>query len=112
MSKTLTKTQERIVALALVGGSLHPQKGEANSVNDLKRKGLVRSDHYLIGRASITDELRRIFFTENKPVFAIQTDGFSNVAVFDHGHHIAACKTEEQAHRVVRALQLLAKTAN
>jgi hypothetical protein len=111
MSKTLTKLQERIVARVLADpmNTLYLSKGQVNSAKSLIDKGLIDRHCYgsMIQSQYLTPEIKSVFFGENDEVFAVQ-DIYDNCwLIFENRELVAKPRSEEKAHRIVKALKCL-----
>jgi hypothetical protein len=108
MAKTLTPLQERMIArlMAHPADTLYLREGSVHSVNNLKAKNLIDPHCYtMLHYGYLTPEIKSIFWSENRDVFAIEDMYKNRWHVFEDREVIAECRSEAAAERVVAVLK-------
>jgi hypothetical protein len=102
--------QEQIVAKTLaisVTQYVWLREGEVNSLNNLKKRGLIDEYCYSqVQRRHLTDAIKDAFFGENDQTFMIPNFHGEGWLIFDDRRFIAKVHNEENAKRILAALKL------
>lgn len=111
MPKTLTRLQEAIVAKVLtISATQHVflRAGEVNSINPLRENGMLAPDCWgAVQHRHLTERIKTVFFADNHQTFKIPNFHGEGWLIFDDRRYITKIYDENDADRVVLALQSL-----
>jgi hypothetical protein len=108
---TLTNLQMRMAAKLLTISATQfvwPKGGEINSLNNLRKRGLVQGDCFGgLQHRHLTEEIKAAFFGENNQTFMIENFHDVGWLIFDDRRYVTNVYSHDDAKRVVTALALL-----
>ncbi len=113
MTKQLSKIQTRMIASVLANNNTWycSSSGETNAFNNLRKKGWVTNAFTFLTPDTITADLKKIFFDDQRPAFYIEVTD-RQYLIFYAGRYIATSISMHDASLIVSSLMVSLSAAS